>query len=210
MKYLCPSVDDQLKSITANFSHIRELYNLELGKHIKMAFKLTDKVLRPSSLEKTNVKLADSCFHESTINALAYYSSHGYAKFKETAEVLQIIRDWFNTVNVKYAWAMHCHIRDDDVCKNILMSSSNPRHVFCATFVEKLHDENETNAILTSSCVNLFEDISHRIASAVFNSIAKNIASEKNSKIHQHSKRKKEDPKKSSSARKQRTLTSTC
>ena len=107
---------------------------------------------------------------------------------------------------------MYCHIRDDDVCKNILMSSSNPRHVFCATFVEKLHDENETNAILTSSCVNghLFEDISHRIASAVFNSIAKNIASEKNSEIHQHSKRKKEDPKKSSSARKQRKLTSTC
>ena len=90
------------------------------------------------------------------------------------------------------------------------MSSSNHRHVFCATFVEKLHDENETNAILTSSCVNshLFEDISHRIASTVFNSIAKNIASEKNSEIHQHSKRKKEDQKKSS--RKQRKLTSAC
>ena len=60
-----------------------------------------------------------------------------------------------------HAWAMYCHIRDDDVCKNILLSSSNPRHVFCATFVEKLH-ENETNAILTSSCVNghLFEDFS--------------------------------------------------
>ena len=101
---MCPSVDDQFKLITANFSHIRELYNLELGKPIKMAFKLTDKVLRPSSLEKTNVKLADSCFHESTINA-AYYSSHGYAKFKETAEVLQIIRDWFNTVNVKSAFS---------------------------------------------------------------------------------------------------------
>ena len=70
-----------------------------------MAFKLTDTVLSPSSLEKINVKLADSCFHESTINALAYYSSHGYAKFKETAEVLQIIRDWFNTVNVKSAFS---------------------------------------------------------------------------------------------------------
>ena len=51
---------------------------------------------------------------------------------------------------------------------------------------------------------HLFEDISHRIASAVFNNIAKNIASEKNSEIHQHSKRKKEDP-----TRKQRKLTST-
>ena len=94
-----------------------------------------------------------------------------------------------------HAWAMYCHIRDVDVCKNILMASSNPRHVSCATFVEKLHDVNESNAILTSSCVNghLFEDISHRIASAVFNSIAKNIASEKklrNSPAFEKKKRK--------------------
>ena len=42
----------------------------------------------------------------------------------------------------------------DAVCKHLLKSSTNPRHVFWATFVEKLHNENETDALLTSSRVN--------------------------------------------------------
>ena len=77
------------------------MYELELGKPIKMAHKLSDKVLNPSTIEKTNVKLADSCFHESTINALKYHSNYGHKEFSETAEVLQIFRTWFNAVNVK-------------------------------------------------------------------------------------------------------------
>ena len=52
-------------------------------------------------LEKTNVKLADSLFHSSTINALIYYSSHGYPEFNYTADFLPIVRNWFNMMNVK-------------------------------------------------------------------------------------------------------------
>ena len=55
------------------FAHIKELYHIEEGKSIKPAHKLNDKVLNPCVLEKTNVKLADSLFHSSTINALIYY-----------------------------------------------------------------------------------------------------------------------------------------
>ena len=62
---------------------------------------MTDQVLHPKSIEKTNVKLADAAFHESTINALEYYSIRGYNHFKDTAKFLRVIRDWFNTVNVK-------------------------------------------------------------------------------------------------------------
>ena len=58
-------------------------------------------MLNPTSIEKSSVALANSCFHESTIFALRYYSSHGYPYFKETADFLQIIRDWFNVVNCK-------------------------------------------------------------------------------------------------------------
>ena len=58
-------------------------------------------MLDPSTLEKTNVQLANSFFHESTINALRYYANHGHPEFKGTADVLQIIRNWFNTVNVR-------------------------------------------------------------------------------------------------------------
>ena len=90
--------------LIANFAHIRQLCDLELGKPVKMAHKLNDKVLNPCSLEKTNIKLADAVFHESTINALIYYSKHGYPEFQGTATFLQIIRDWFNTMNVKSAY----------------------------------------------------------------------------------------------------------
>ena len=72
-------------------------------------------MLRPTSIEKTDVGLADSCFHESTINALRYYSNHGYSKFFENAEVLQIFRTWFNATNVK---SLYTGQRTKDVNRN--------------------------------------------------------------------------------------------
>ena len=58
-------------------------------------------MLHPKPIEKTNVKLADGAFHESTINALRYYASRGYPHFEVTANFAKIVRDWFNTINVK-------------------------------------------------------------------------------------------------------------
>ena len=80
----------------ARFSDLNELCKPETKAH-----KLSKKMLNPTSIEKSSVALANSCFHESTIFALRYYSSHGYPYFKETADFLQIIRDWFNVVNCK-------------------------------------------------------------------------------------------------------------
>ena len=68
-----------------------------------MAYKITEKVLHPQSIEKTSVKLADSAFHESTINAFIYYSKHGYDNFEETTHFLRYIRNWFNKINVESA-----------------------------------------------------------------------------------------------------------
>ncbi len=85
----------------AMFDHIEEMYTLELGKPVKMAYKLNDKVLHPSNIEKTNVQLADSLFHESTIGGLRYYSEHGHPEWADTANFLQVIRNWWNIVNVK-------------------------------------------------------------------------------------------------------------
>ena len=99
--FVCPTFDGTNSEIEASFDHVVQVYNLELSMPIKLAHKLTDKVLDPSTLEKTNVQLANSFFHESTINALRYYANHGHPEFKGTADVLQIIRNWFNTVNVR-------------------------------------------------------------------------------------------------------------
>ena len=101
----CPSfppVDEELVPvIMPSFAHIKELYMIEKGKHQKLAHKLTEQVLHPKPIEKTNVKLADAAFHESTLHALEYYSTRGYGYFQDTAKFIRVVRDWFNTINVK-------------------------------------------------------------------------------------------------------------
>ena len=98
--FCCPTLDGT-GILHPNFAHIRELYHLEVRKVPKIAHKLTDVVLNPANIEKTNVKLADACFHESTINALNYFSDNGYPHFKDTATFSSIIRNWFNIVDAK-------------------------------------------------------------------------------------------------------------
>ena len=89
--FKCPLMDphETKKELSPSFSVLRELYELEKSKSSKMAHKLNEKVLNPKPIEKTNVKLADAAFHESTINALKYYSSRGYEHFEDTAIFLQ-------------------------------------------------------------------------------------------------------------------------
>ena len=89
------------KVLTPNFSHIQKLYHIELDKRPKMGHKLTEKVLHPKVIEKSNVKLADSLFHESTMNALMYYAGNGCPQFEDSAIFIKYIQDWFNQVNVK-------------------------------------------------------------------------------------------------------------
>ena len=43
-----------------------------------MAHKLKNKVIHPLSTEKINFRLTDAAFHESTINALKFYSKNGH------------------------------------------------------------------------------------------------------------------------------------
>ena len=46
-----------------SFKHIERMNTMVLGKPLKMAHKLKDKVMHPLSIEKSNVKLADAAFH---------------------------------------------------------------------------------------------------------------------------------------------------
>jgi len=52
------------KFLKPSFLHLEELFDLELGKPLKLAYRLSDKVLHPTNIEKTNVGLADSIFHD--------------------------------------------------------------------------------------------------------------------------------------------------
>ena len=101
--FQCPTfiTDDKKKDMLPSFSHINELYELKKGKHEKMTYKISEQVLHPQVIEKSSVKMAEAVFHESTINALKYYASHGYNHFDDSASFTKIIRDWFNILNVK-------------------------------------------------------------------------------------------------------------
>ncbi len=94
-----PGFDDE-EELHGHFRHLEELYELELGKPAKLAYKLTEKVLHPSAIERTNVKLADAVFHDSTISALEFYSGN-HPEWGKTAKLLKLIRHWWNIVNVK-------------------------------------------------------------------------------------------------------------
>ena len=98
--FRCPNFDGP-GFIEPDVGHIQQLYDYELGRPLKYAHKLTDKVLHPMPIQKTNVDLADRFYHESTIDALEYYSENGFPHFKPTAKYLRIIRTWWNIVNCK-------------------------------------------------------------------------------------------------------------
>ena len=103
--FVCPSFQPGGEPFTVQFSHVEMLYQLELGQPLKIAYKLTDKVLKPSKIERSSVQLAKSFFDESTINGLKHYAAHGYPEFLGTAQYLSVIHKWFNVVNVKNPYA---------------------------------------------------------------------------------------------------------
>ena len=67
---------------------------------MKLAFKLSEKVLHPKALEQTNVKLANNLFHETTIAELEFESKDD-PEYNSTAAFMKIIRQYGNIVNVK-------------------------------------------------------------------------------------------------------------
>ena len=74
------------QNLTAKFSDVKNVYNLERHKPVRTAHKLTETVLNPKAIEKVKVKLAMSLLHESTRTAL---KQNG---FVETANCLRIFR----------------------------------------------------------------------------------------------------------------------
>ena len=89
------------KKVEANFEHVVRFYKSEIGKPIKYAYKLANKVMTPNGIEKTSVKLADALFHRSTIEGLKVYGEKECPDFLLTVSFLEIIRDWWDSFNVK-------------------------------------------------------------------------------------------------------------
>ena len=92
------SFDDN--TIPASFGDIKQLYELEFTKPVKMEYKLSDQCIHPQPLEKTEVKLASTVFSESTRNAFSWYVDNGYPQWRETLNFLKLISRWWEYLNV--------------------------------------------------------------------------------------------------------------
>lgn len=132
----CPNFENEI--IKSNIEHITEIYNIELGKSVKIAHRLSDKVLAPASIEKSNVSLADSIFHESTIAALQFYAvRNNNPEYNHTANFLKLIRRWWNLLNIKSEFSGQAKL---DANREPINSSNLDRLQFLKSFVTWLQD----------------------------------------------------------------------
>lgn len=111
-RFVCPDFNDFSKVIFPTFKHVRELFELELGKPVKMAHKLKKKAMCPKAIEKTNVMLAQSIFDDSTINAMEFYIQNLDKPWSDTLSFLKVVNRWWKIVNTKNPF-LHIKTRDD-------------------------------------------------------------------------------------------------
>ena len=93
---------DSFEPVCGNFSHVRDLYRREKSLGLRMAHKINERVLNPTSVNRTSVKLAASVFHASIINALKYFATHmEKPEWKNSAEFIELFHNLWKIVNVK-------------------------------------------------------------------------------------------------------------
>ncbi|KAG1651061.1 THAP domain-containing protein 1 [Nymphon striatum] len=106
---------DSISINTASFHDLIDLCNIESDKPIRMAHKLTTTCLNPISIEKTCVKLACAIFHESTRDALKFFTSQMNKPWEGTHKFVSLILKLWNIINVKSTTKGYhkCNIQQD-------------------------------------------------------------------------------------------------
>ncbi|KAG1648620.1 hypothetical protein GQR58_029695 [Nymphon striatum] len=106
---------DSIPINTASFHDLIDLCNIESDKPIRMAHKLTTTCLNPISIEKTSVKLACAIFHESTRDALKFFTSQMNKPWEGTHKFVSLILKLWNIINVKSTTKGYhkCNIQQD-------------------------------------------------------------------------------------------------
>ena len=138
----CPNFED--KFLKPNLQHIKDMYNAELGKSVKIAYRLSDKVLNPATIERSNVSLADLQFHESTIAALNLHAvEKACPEYTETTNFSELIRRWWNLLNSKSTLTGQAK---RDCNRESLESKNLDRLDFLASFSSWLEDWENSNS----------------------------------------------------------------
>lgn len=94
--FLIPDFSDHSETQHISLKSVKDLYLYERDKLIKLAPKLSQKVLFPSSFERQNVQHIVSLFNDKTISALKTFDASSF-----TANFLNTILRWWNIVDVK-------------------------------------------------------------------------------------------------------------
>lgn len=136
-RFMCPDFGDLSSIIFPTFKHVRELFELERGKPVKMAYKLTKKAISSKNIDNTNVKLAQSVFDDSTVQAMEFYIGNVGNQWGDTLKFLKIINRWWKIVNTKISF-LHVKTRDDGQAP--IQSVDDENFKFLGQFHEWLED----------------------------------------------------------------------
>lgn len=85
----------------AKFAHIKQIYEMEGNKGLRMAHKLNKIVISPTSIQRSSAKLSMAVFHDSTASALKYYVENGHPEFLGTLYFVKMIIELIKIVNIK-------------------------------------------------------------------------------------------------------------
>ncbi|TRY71061.1 hypothetical protein TCAL_16415, partial [Tigriopus californicus] len=124
--FRCPSFD--------------ELYHQECANAGRFAFKLLDQVLGPKLIEKTNVLLANSCFHNSTIQALQGFWNH--VNVKDTYAHVQLRDNQQQPIDFENQDSLNFLMQFDcDIAHHLIkISSGNKKACLCFTWQNQFGD----------------------------------------------------------------------
>ncbi|GFW07780.1 THAP-type domain-containing protein [Trichonephila clavipes] len=99
-----PDFEDHNKFplLEANFSTLKQLYDIESNNLVKFTYGLTLKTLSPTNLEKQNVKLVLKIFNNFVIQGLQLLGEqHELISYETTSIFISLICTWWKIVNVK-------------------------------------------------------------------------------------------------------------
>ena len=100
--FLCPHPQSEhAESINPKMCDIKELFDLETGKPLKIAYKLKESVFNPTSIQRMSTQLASSIFCDSTIAALQFYSTKCNKNWNDTYLFVSLIHKFWKVINVR-------------------------------------------------------------------------------------------------------------
>lgn len=157
-----------------SFQHVRQLYEIEEKKALRMAHKLNKITIAPTGMQRTSAKLAMSVFHDSTIAALEFYSQNGHPEFLDTFNFIKLISDLIKIVNVKSAFVGY---RRNDSLKYPFTSTDDSRLSQLDQYAELFENwkksklpglSHETNFAVVNMCRSVKNIVVHLLTECNF------------------------------------------